>query len=166
MAEGHDFKTSELHGLSQRGGSVEVHVRLGAKVHSPIVPLAKADLIFALEAQEALRAIKFSHPKSIFLINKQIIPIPLQKALTGEEIMNHVKKTSKAAKLVPAFEICKEKLGKGVTSGIYLISLAVSRGFLPLSPEAVLGAMKKVMPEKYLALNIKTFDLAKTYEEK
>jgi len=97
IAEGYDLKTSELHGLSQRGGSVEVHVRFGAKVHSPIVPLAKADLILALEAQEALRAIKFANPKSIFLINKQIIPIPLQKSLTETEIMNLVKKTSKKA---------------------------------------------------------------------
>ena len=128
--------------------------------HSPIVPLAKADLILALEAQEALRAIKFANPKSIFLINKQIIPIPLQKSLTETEIMNLVKKTSKKANLVPAFEICKEKFGKGVTSGIYLISLAVLKGFLPLSSQSLLGAIKKVMPEKYLDLNIKTFELA------
>lgn len=155
MAEGYDFKTSELHGLSQRGGSVEVHVRFGDKIHSPIVPLAKADLVLVLEAQEALRAIKFANAKSIFLINQHIIPIPLQKSMAVEEIMSLIKKTSKDARLVPA---------KGVTSGIYLISLASLKGILPLPPQSVLMAIKKVLPEKYLDLNLKTFDLARNYE--
>lgn len=160
MAEGYDLKTSELHGLSQRGGSVEVHVRFGAKIHSPMVSLAGADLILALEAQEALRAVKFANARSVFLVNKQIITIPLQKPLAEDEIAVLLKKVSQDVSLVPAFDICKEKLGKSVTSGVYLISLASLRGILPLPPLSILKAMKKVIPEKYLDLNIKTFELA------
>lgn len=160
MAEGYDLKTSELHGLSQRGGSVEVHVRFGAKIHSPMVSLAGADLILALEAQEALRAVKFANARSVFLVNKQIITIPLQKPLAEDEIAALLKKVSQDVSLVPAFDICKEKLGKSVTSGVYLISLASLRGILPLPPSSILKAMKKVIPEKYLDLNIKTFELA------
>lgn len=166
MAEGYDLKTSELHGLSQRGGSVEVHVRFGAKIHSPMVPLAEADLILALETQEALRAVKFANARSALLVNKQIIPIPLQKPLAEDEIAALLKKVSQDVSLVPAFDICKEKLGKSVTSGIYLISLASLQGKLPLRPQSILDAIKKVLPKKYLELNIKTFELARQYEER
>ena len=56
FVEGYDIKSSELHGLSQRGGSVEAHIRFGKKVYSPMVSNGKADLIIALEALEALRS--------------------------------------------------------------------------------------------------------------
>lgn len=56
LIERYDVKTSELHGLSQRGGSVEAHVRFGAKIYSPLVKRAGADLIISLEIQETLRA--------------------------------------------------------------------------------------------------------------
>ena len=163
MLEGYDFKTSELHGLSQRGGSVEVHIRFGQNVHSPMVAQGKADLILALETQETLRAVKFANPQSTFLINKHIVPIPLQKPITEKEVLIAVKKTSKKTEIIPAFDICKEKFGTGVTSGIYLISLAVARKIIPLKSGSVLKAIRKVIPEKYLDLNIKTFELAKNY---
>ena len=67
LDSGLDIKTSELHGLSQRGGSVEVHIRFGKKVYSPMVPQGKADLIIALEMQEALKASFFAGPKTTFL---------------------------------------------------------------------------------------------------
>ena len=61
LIEKFDVKTSELHGLSQRGGSVEVHIRFGKKIHSPLVAQASADLILALEAQETLKASTFAN---------------------------------------------------------------------------------------------------------
>jgi indolepyruvate ferredoxin oxidoreductase beta subunit len=166
LAGGYDVKTSELHGLSQRGGSVEVHIRFGKKIYSPMVPLGEADLVIALELQESLRAIKFINPKSNFLISDQIIPIPSQKTLETKEIISLVAKTSKNVKLLPAFSLCKEKFGTGVMAGIYLISFAAFKGILPLSTQLILEAVKKVIPSKYLDLNIKTFDLARDYEKK
>ena len=56
MLQGYDVKEAELHGLAQRGGSLDCHVRFGSKVYSPIVPRGKADLIISLESLEALRA--------------------------------------------------------------------------------------------------------------
>ena len=166
MLEGYDVKTSELHGLSQRGGSVEVHVRFGKKTYSPMVPLASADLVLALEAQESLRAIKFASSKGNFLINDQIIPIPSQKPMKAEEVLVLVKKTTKDAKVVPSFSLCSEKFGTGVTSGIFLVALSSLSGILPISPNTLLKAIKKVIPQKYLELNLKTFDLAKDYDKK
>ncbi|MBU2635317.1 2-oxoacid:acceptor oxidoreductase family protein, partial [Patescibacteria group bacterium] len=57
LVEGLDVKTSELHGLSQRGGAVETHIRFGKKIYSPLVSLGSADLILSLETLESLRAL-------------------------------------------------------------------------------------------------------------
>ena len=162
ISEGYDIKTSELHGLSQRGGSVEVHIKFGKKIYSPLVEKGKADLILALEEQESLNGVYFAGPKTNFLINQFAIQIPLAKPADEKEIISILKKTSKNIVLVPADKICQEKLGNSVVSGIYLISLASFKGLIPLKPESILSAIKKTIPEKYLELNVKTFELAKS----
>ncbi len=162
LLEGYDIRTSELHGLSQRGGSVEVHLRFGKKIYSPLVCRGKADLILALEMQEALRGIYFSNQKTKFLLNKQIIPVSLVKNLTETEILKNLKKIGKVI-LIPAAEICQKELKTNVVAGIYLISLASFKNLIPLKPESILRAIKKIIPEKYLELNLKTFNLAKDY---
>lgn len=159
--EGYDVRTSELHGLSQRGGSVEVHIRFGKKIFSPMVAQGKADLVLGLEEQEILNGIYFANPKTNFLINQLIIPIPLKKPLPEAEILFQLKEISKKIKVVPADKLCQEKLGKSVVSGIYLISFAAFKGLIPLKPASIQKAIKEVIPEKYLELNLKTFELAK-----
>ncbi len=161
FSEGYEVRTSELHGLSQRGGSVEVHIRFGRKIYSPLISQRKADLILSLEMQEALKAAYFANPKTDFLINKYIVPIPLQKTLSEEEILQNLKKVSKNIDVVPAEKICQEKLGAAVVSGVYLLSLAVFKKIIPLNPNSIKSAIKKIIPAKYLELNLKTFDLAK-----
>jgi len=64
LIENYDVKTSELHGLSQRGGSVEVHIRFGKEIHSPLVSQSGADLVLALEIQESLKGIYFANRKT------------------------------------------------------------------------------------------------------
>lgn len=161
LIEGYDIKTSELHGLSQRGGSVEVHIRFGKKIYSPLVSAGKANLILGLEMQESLKAIYFANSKTNFLVNKYIIPIPLKKSLSKKEILKNLKKISENIILIPASQICQEKLNTGVVAGIYLLSLASVKKLIPLKPNSVLRAIKKIIPEKYLELNLKTFKLAK-----
>src|SRR4030043_496188 len=155
--EGYDIRTSELHGLSQRGGSVEVHIRFGKKIFSPMVAQGKADLILGLEEQEILNGLYFANPKTNFLINQFVIPIPLKKPLSEAEILSQLKKISKNIYLVPAEKICQEKLGNSVVSGIYLISFAAFKGLIPLKPLSIQRAIKKLIPEKYLDLNLKAF---------
>ena len=161
LIEGKEIKTSELHGLSQRGGSVEVHIRFGKEIHSPLISQGKADLILGLEMQEALRAYPLANPKTTFLVNKQIVTIPLVENLTEEEILKNLKKISKKIILVPAADICQKELGKSVVAGIYLISLVAFKNLIPLKPTSILKAIKKIIPAKYLELNLKAFNLAK-----
>lgn len=160
LSEGYDFRSSELHGLSQRGGSVEVHIRFGRKIYSPMVSLGKADLILGLEMQEALKGINLANKKTNFLVNKYIIPIPLVKSLSEKEIVKNLKKVSKNIILVPAAETCQEKLGTNVVAGVYLISLAAFKGLVPIKPASIKKALKKIIPKKYLELNLKAFNLS------
>ena len=164
LIEGYDVKTSELHGLSQRGGSVEVHIRFGKKIFSPLIPQGQADLIIGLEMQECLKACYYANPKTNFLINKYIVPIPLEKILPEKEILDNLKKVSKNIFLIPAAEICQEKLGTNVVAGVYLISLSSFKNLIPIKPTSLFEAIKKIIPEKYLELNLKTFKLASDSE--
>lgn len=158
--EGYEVKTAELHGLSQRGGSVEVQVRFGKEIFSPLVSQAQADLVLSLEMHETLRALYYANENTQFLINKFSLPIPGQKEIPETEILNQIKKFTQKIEIVPANEICQKELGKEVLAGIYLISLAVFKKFLPLKPNSILKAIKKKIPAKYRELNLKAFHLA------
>ncbi len=166
FSQGYDVKTSELHGLSQRGGSVGVHIRMGKKIHSPLVAKGKANIVIALETQEALKGVYFSNKETVFLINKNIIPIPFKKSFSEKEIVSVIKKSSDKVFLISASEICREKLGKDVVAGIYLLALASFKKLIPLTPESILKGIEKIVPKRYFKLNKETFTLAKKNEEK
>lgn len=162
LSEGYEVRTSELHGLSQRGGSVEVHIRFGRKIFSPMVSANRADLILGLEMQEALKASYYSGQKTNFLLNQFIQPIPLKKNLTEREIAANLKKISKNINIIPAEKICQEKLQNSVVSGVYLLGLAVFEKIIPLNSDSMKTAIKKIAPEQFLELNLKAFNLAKS----
>ncbi|KPJ57452.1 hypothetical protein AMJ49_00775 [Parcubacteria bacterium DG_74_2] len=161
LLERKDVKTSELHGLAQRGGSVEVHIRSGNKIFSPLVSQAQADLILALEFQEALRALYYSSSQTKFLINKHSIPIPGKSIILESKILDEIKKFTRNIEIIKAADICKKEFGKEILAGVYLISFASNKNLIPIKPDSIFEALKKIIPEKYLELNLKAFDLAK-----
>lgn len=156
--EGYDVKSSELHGLSQRGGSVLTHIRFGKKIYSPLVEAGKADLIISLELLEGLRALSFGNKETNVLINKYSLPI--LGGMPAEEIIKKLEEiTGKKLYLVPASEICKEKLQNEVVNGLYLLGYAVYKNLISIKKESFLQAIKSNIPEKYLELNKKAFNL-------
>ena len=160
LIEGYDVKTSELHGLSQRGGSVQTHIRFGNKVYSPLVPFGKADLILGLEITESLRNINFANEKTIILANKN--QIFYQGAPSLEKITRELKRIFKnKAHLIPASETCQKKLGKEIVSGIYLLGVGIVKKIIPLREKSILLAIKEVVPQKYFEINKKALELAK-----
>jgi len=166
LAEGYDLSASELHGLSQRGGSVEVHFRFGKEVYSPLVRQGGANLIISLEVQEALKACHYGskEAKTIFILNNFLSPIlGNKKASSAKKILKNLQKFSQDVILIPANQILQEKIGTSVTAGIFLLFYASFKNLIPLKPNLILKAMKKVIPEKYLEINLKTLELAKKY---
>ena len=160
MIEGHDVKSSELHGLSQRGGSVETHIRFGKKINSPLIMNREADLIISLEMLEGLRETGKAGKKTKFLINEYVSPF--EGSLTKDEIKNRLNSFKNDIHIVAASDICKEKLQNEVVSTTYLLGYAVNQKLMPLKRESILQAIKNVIPVKYQDLNIKAFELSKT----
>ena len=157
LLQGFDVKTSELHGLSQRQGSISAHLRFGKQIHSPLIGMGQADLIFALEMSEALRAIDFSNKNTIFVINKKFISY-----LGGskqEQVLKKIKKIPAKIHLVEASKICQEKLKQEIVVGVYLLGYAVKNDFLPLKQKNILKAIKKIIPKEFLSINKKAFQL-------
>lgn len=157
LVQGYDIKSSELHGLSQRGGSVEAHIRFGKKVYSPMVTNGKADLIIALEALEALRESSKAGKQTKILVNEYFLPFIGSPA--KEEIIQNLKGTKRDLYLVPASKMCKDKLQNEIVCTLYLLGYAVSKKLIPLEKESVLQALKNIIPQKYLELNTKAFEL-------
>lgn len=159
--EGYDVKSSELHGLSQRGGSVEAHVRFGSKVYSPMVPSGKADLIFALETTEALRHFPKSGRQTKILVNEYFLPF--ENSPSEEQVVKYLKLSKNELYLVPASQICKDKLQNEVVCTTYLLGYASNNRILPLKKASLLQAIKNIVPSKYQELNINALNLGYAY---
>jgi len=153
FVEGYNIRSSELHGLSQRGGSVETHVRFGKKVNSPLIPNGRADLIISMEMLEGLRETAKAGKQTKFLVNDWVSPF--QGGLSAEEIKKQFALVKNEMHLIPA---------SGITSGVYLLGYAVSKKLIPIKKESVLKAIDNLVPEKYKDMNIKAFELG--YENK
>ncbi len=168
LIERRDVKTSELHGLSQRGGSVETHIRFNREIYSPLIKQGGADLIICLEAQEALNVCRYASKKeTIFLIDDFIKPVfGVKQTPSSEKIKEEIKKFSKKIFWVPATKIVEKETGNPVLSGIYLLGYAVFKNLIPLKENSISRAIKNVLPKKYWDLNLKTFSSAKREKEK
>ncbi len=154
---GLDVKTSELHGLSQRGGSVSVYIRFGDKVWSPLVGRGQADLVIALEQQEALNGLYFANKETVFLINQYETPTMAQTA-NQAEIETELRKITEKVNFLPASTICQKELGAEVVSGTYLLGYAAYHNFLPIKLEIIKEAIKKTMSEKHWEINLKAIE--------
>lgn len=159
VLDGYDVKTSELHGLSQRQGSVQTHIRFGDKIYSPLISNAGADLIFGLEISEALRNINFANSKTVILTDKYFSFY--QGSLKLEQVVEKINSLFKGGLLISASEICKKELGSEVFAGIYLLGYAINKKLIPLKSSSVLEAISEIVPEKHLETNKKAFNLAK-----
>jgi len=159
--EGYDVKMSELHGLSQRGGSVSVQVRFGKKVYSPLI--SKADLIISMERNEALKNCSLADKETVFLINDHSIFSPSfqdKKLPDLKEIKKEISRFSKGIYIEQATQKMIEQLKNPILAGVYLISKSIHMGLIPLKPESFLRAIEDLAP-KHIDLNKKAFQIAK-----
>jgi indolepyruvate ferredoxin oxidoreductase beta subunit len=83
MEAGYDVKMSEIHGMSQRGGSVSSQIRYGEKVESPVIGQGEAQILIAFEKMEALRWLGYVNPKGTVVVDDT--EIPTISTITGQE---------------------------------------------------------------------------------
>lgn len=154
--QGYDVKQSELHGLAQRGGALDCHVRFGKKIYSPLVMKGSADLIIALEALEALRACYWANSSTVVILNSKTF----RSYLTFKEILTKIKKITKKVYIVDADNIVKKAVGSTTSANIFLLGYALKKKFLPLKKEIVWQAIKEKIRPQFLEENKKVFDIA------
>lgn len=155
---GFDVKVSEVHGMSQRGGSVVTYVKYGEKVHSPIIDKGEADIILAFETLEAYRAAPFLKKGGKMIVNNQEIdPMPV---ITGA--MNYpediVGKLSKKVDLTcaDALKLANEA-GNAKTVNVVLIGIMAKN--TDIAYDEWVETIKSTVPAKFLEVNLKAFEL-------
>ena len=154
---GKDCKVSEIHGMSQRGGSVSTHVRIGEKVYSPVVWEGSADLILAFETLEAARVKHYLKPSGILLVNEeQILPMP---CITGAAsypsgLKESLQKELLGVKFIKAREIAKDA---GSEKAANIVMLGCVCKLYDFDKTIMEQAVAACVPEKFKELNVNAF---------
>ncbi len=156
--EGYDVKVSEVHGMSQRGGSVVTYVKYGDEVYSPIIDKGEADIILAFEMLEAYRAMPFLKKGGKLIVNTQEIdPMPV---ITGameypENIADKLKEKLDVT-LVDALSLA-EKAGNFKAVNVVLIGVMAKS--TDIAYEKWIETIKTTVPPKFLDINLEAFNL-------
>ena len=160
MDSGCDVKVSEVHGMSQRGGSVVTYVRFGDEVYSPVICKGDADVILSFELLEAARWLpNLKNGGTIVTSTQQINPMPV---ITGaaqypDEIVEDMKGLGVDVRAYDCTSIA-EKAGNAKASNVALIGLAAD--VLGFDIDVLRGAVAACVPAKALDVNLAAFDLA------
>ncbi len=158
ISQGYDVKVSEVHGMSQRGGSVVTYVRYSDKVSSPIIDKSGADMILAFELLEAKRALPYlKKGGKIIVNNQQIDPMPVIVGACEYPKDIDLELQEKAdTTVVDALSLAKEA-GNQKAVNVVLIGVMAKNWDIPY--EVWTQTIKNTVPEKFLEVNLKAFEL-------
>lgn len=160
LVSGFDVKKSEVHGMAQRGGSVNTHVRWDAKqVFSPLISLAEADVLLVFERAEALRYAEYLKPGGVTIVNQHTIqPITVTSGgahyPTEEELRTVYGMITERLHVVPGTAIAQD-LGNVRAANVVLLG-ALST-FLDVPQASWLQVIEGRVPPKYVELNRQAF---------
>ena len=158
--QGYDVKLSEVHGMSQRGGSVVTYVRYGDKVYSPIVDRGEADVILSFELLESARWIAWLKQGGVLLTNTQKtwpMPVITGAAQYPEDILE--KLTAMAE--VQAVDALALAEAAGSPKAVNVVLIGVLSRRMDIPEEAWLKAIETTVPAKFLEMNKKAFMLGR-----
>ena len=161
LGRGYDVKVSEVHGMSQRGGSVVTYVRYGERVDSPTVDQGQADLLLAFEQLEAARWLPWLKPGGKIVVSTQRIdpmPVVIGAAEYPEHILEDLEKEHKVYKVNATEE--SRKLGNPRVFN--LIVLGVAARHMDFTKEQWYEVIEKTVPPKTVEINKKAFDVGYT----
>lgn len=159
LSRGYDVKVSEVHGMSQRGGSVVTYVRYGDKVYSPIIDKGQADFILSFELLEAARWTEYLKPGGRIVTNtQQINPMPV---ITGaaQYPQGLVEKMRRAGMDVDAFDALSLAEEAGSAKAVNIVLLGRLSKSFDFSRAEWEQAIRESVPPKFLELNLRAFAL-------
>ena len=158
LQQGFSVKVSEVHGMSQRGGSVVTYVRYGEKVASPIIEKGCADTVLAFELLEAKRAVPYLKEGGKIIVNAQQMdpmPVILGTAKYPEDIDEVLNANAEVIKL----DAAKLALEAGNLKAVNVVLIGVLAKSSNIAYDVWVNTIKSTVPEKFLEVNLKAFDL-------
>lgn len=157
LGRGYDVKVSEVHGMSQRGGSVVTYVRWGDKVFSPIIDKGQADCILSFELLEAARYTEYLKPDGRVIVNsQQINPMPVI-AGTASYPENLVQKMEEMGIHVDALDALTLAEEAGSSKAVNLVLMGRLSRHFDFTEAEWMEAIEHSVPPKFLEMNRKAF---------
>lgn len=159
QSQGFDVKLSEVHGMSQRGGSVVTYVKYGDKVYSPVVQKGEADIIISFEQLEAARYVEFLKKGGHIVTSTQSIdpmPVITGAAVYPEDIIGKLTAKGIDVTAVDALTLA-EQAGTAKASNVVLMGVVSKK--MDFDESVWQAALEACVPAKFLELNKKAFAL-------
>ena len=161
LTRGYDIKVSEVHGMSQRGGSVVTYVRYGDKVYSPVIDKGEADFIVSFELLEAARWTEFLKPGGKIVVNtQQINPMPVIIG-AAEYPQNLLEKMAAAGLDVDALDALSLAEQAGSPKAVNIVLMGHLSRYFDFTEEEWLEALEQSVAPKFLEMNKKAFTLGR-----
>lgn len=157
IMSGLDVKKSEVHGMSQRGGVVSSHVRIGKKVFSPIIPYGQADILLSFEQAEGLRALDWLAPNGQVIVSRTRLVPPIANFGTFSYPDDPVAEIRKKTTHVIAVDADRMALELGNTRLVNTILLAVASPSIGFPRNVWEEAIRKLVKPKFVDVNLKAF---------
>ncbi len=157
--EGYDVKVSEVHGMSQRGGSVVTYVRFGEKVYSPIIDKGEADYIISFEKLEGARYVSCLKEGGTLVVNtQQIDPMPVIIGATEypAEILSELEAKAVNVDKIDALALANEA---GSSKAVNIVLLGRLAKHMNISTEKWIAAIESSVKPAFVELNKKAFEL-------
>ncbi len=161
VEQGYDVKVSEVHGMSQRGGSVVTYVRYGDNVYSPIIDRGEADIIVSFELLEAARWMPYLKEGGRIITNtQQMDPMPV---ITGaaeypEDIVSKIQAKGVPIDAIDGLALASEA---GSSRAVNIVLMGRLSRYFDIPEEQWLDAVRKSVPPRFVDVNLKAFELGR-----
>lgn len=162
--------TGEQHGLSQRSGSINVHMRIGEGMASPLIPIGGADAQLALEALEALRYVEYLKPGGVVMMNSRIqhpvvetaahVKDKTAKYMSAEVVKERMSQVTDKIALIDALSIANQA-GNPLTENMVMLGAISTLEAFPVPEAALKQSVRDHVPSKAVDVNLKAFDMGR-----
>lgn len=161
LSEGYDVKVSEVHGMSQRGGSVVTYVRFGDKVYSPIIDKGEADFIVSFEELEAARYVEYLRPDGRIVTNtQQIDPMPVINGAADypEQLIAKIRELGISVDAMDCLALAEQA---GSSKAVNIVLMGRLSKYFDIPVEKWQQAIAECVPQKFAEMNQKAFLLGR-----
>ena len=159
LKKGYNVKLSEVHGMSQRGGSVVTYVKYGDEIASPIIEKGEADIILAFEQLEAARWLEYMKPEGKVIVNTQKIDpmsVVIGDAVYPDGVIDVIRAAGADVLELDALPVAMQA---GSPKAVNVVLIGAMAKYTGIEKEIWLDAVRECVPAKFLELNLKAFEL-------